>query len=180
MRAVSDLEYRSRAEGSDPTGTTPRCRPGKDRAAVVGKLLRYRNGGALWTSPTVRSPRVQASAVPIVPGLPGCSNAAATPAHLPRRVASADALERTGSAVTRECGSRITRNHYARLTDLLTSNTTLQQRDHARKQITTTDERRTSCVCYRGDSTNDGTSHLVGTLGRIPATTNRTKLSSIP
>jgi hypothetical protein len=70
----------------------------------------------------------------------GCPNAVATPAHLPRLVALGRALERIGSAVTREVWLEDYADHYGRLTDLLESNTTPQQREHLVQEVRTEDE----------------------------------------
>jgi|GEM_PF-920101 len=65
-----------------------------------------------------------------------CPNGVATPAHLPRLVATSDALDRIGSAVTPAVWAEDYAAHYARLTDLLLANTTPEQRDHARREVT--------------------------------------------
>ncbi|CAG4931783.1 unnamed protein product [Acidithrix sp. C25] len=70
----------------------------------------------------------------------GCPNAVATPDHLPRLVALSDALERIASAVTPAVWNEDFSGHFVRLTALLTANTTAEQRDHARTQLSDADE----------------------------------------
>lgn len=80
----------------------------------------------------------------------GCSNAVATPSHIPRLVALAKALERIYSAVTSEVWAEDYASHYARLTDVLVSNTTSEQREHAMRQVTTEDETMLNRLLSRG------------------------------
>ncbi|MGH3633748.1 MAG: hypothetical protein ACRDTS_06575 [Mycobacterium sp.] len=80
----------------------------------------------------------------------GCSNAVATPAHLPRLVALGDALERIGSAVSSAVWDEDYASHHRRLIDLLTSNTTPQEREQARQQVTDADEAAVMRLLSRG------------------------------
>ncbi len=70
----------------------------------------------------------------------GCSNAVATPAHVPRLVALSMALERIASAVTQGVWDEDYAATYARLTDLLQSNTTPEQRAHAVQKLSDADQ----------------------------------------
>ena len=149
MRAVSDLDIE--AAQKDPTQLAQRLGVAPEKIGLLlSGALNTATGACLdfTNSPFAESAgqRCPASFLACM----GCSNAVATPAHLPRLVALADALERTGSAVTREVWLEDYANHYARLTDLLTSNTTPQQRDHARRQITTIDETNIMRLLSRG------------------------------
>lgn len=80
----------------------------------------------------------------------GCSNAVATPSHIPRLVALSKALERICSAVTSEVWAEDYASHYARLNDVLVSNTTSEQRVHALRQMTTEDEAMLNRLLSRG------------------------------
>lgn len=80
----------------------------------------------------------------------GCSNAVATPSHVPRLVALEKALERIYSAVSPDIWSEDYASHYARLEDVLNANTTPKQREHAIRQLTTEDETMLDRLLSRG------------------------------
>lgn len=80
----------------------------------------------------------------------GCSNAVATPSHVPRLVALAKTLERIYSAVSPDIWSEDYASHYARLMDVLAANTTPKQREHAMRQVTTEDETMLDRLLSRG------------------------------
>lgn len=64
-----------------------------------------------------------------------CTNAVATPDHLPRLVALHDALQRIASAVSRSVWDSDYAVHFHRLDDLLNANATPAERDLARQRI---------------------------------------------
>jgi hypothetical protein len=70
----------------------------------------------------------------------GCTNAIATPTHLPRLVALFDALERIASVVTSAVWAEDYSRYQAQLSDLLGANTTPEQRDAARGAVSDADE----------------------------------------
>jgi hypothetical protein len=80
----------------------------------------------------------------------GCRNAVATPAHLPRLVALSGALERIGSAVTPAVWDEDYAVHHARLTELLETNTTVEQRAAALRATTAADEESILRLLARG------------------------------
>lgn len=80
----------------------------------------------------------------------GCANAVVTPQHIPRLVALSDALERTGSAVSRQVWDEDYAIHFMRLTDLLSANTTAEERDRARKQLLDEDVASVARLLERG------------------------------
>ncbi|MGV1005140.1 MAG: hypothetical protein ACOYEV_10355 [Candidatus Nanopelagicales bacterium] len=80
----------------------------------------------------------------------GCRNAVATPAHLPRLVALSDALTRIGSAVSPGVWSEDYALPAARLANLLEANSTPEQREHARAQISDADEAVLTRLLSRG------------------------------
>lgn len=64
-----------------------------------------------------------------------CTNAVATPDHLPRLVALRDALQRIASAVSQSVWDADYEVHYNRLNDLLNANATPAERELARQRI---------------------------------------------
>jgi hypothetical protein len=138
MRTVTDREFEDAR--IDPTHLAQRLgvEPEKVRMLLSGALNTATGACLDFNSSPYASHSGQSCPASFLTCL-GCSNAVATPGHLPRLVALSDALERIGSAVSREVWLEDYANHYARLVDLLTSNATPEQRDHTRQQISSTD-----------------------------------------
>lgn len=64
-----------------------------------------------------------------------CTNAVATPDHLPRLVALFDALKRIWSTVSREVWNSDYAAHFARLDELLDANASAAEIEHARRKV---------------------------------------------
>ena len=79
-----------------------------------------------------------------------CTNAVATPDHLPRLVALHDALRRIASAVDASVWDADYAVHFRRLDDLLTANATTAEREQARQRISAKDTATIDRLLRRG------------------------------
>ena len=80
----------------------------------------------------------------------GCSNAVATPEHVPRLVGLRSAMERLASAITQTVWDEDYAATHARLTDLLESNTTPEQQSQAVSKLSDDDAEVISRLLSRG------------------------------
>ena len=139
MRTLTDSDIVSAAV--DPTALA-------ERLGVAPEKIRLLLSGALNTATGAcmdfeHSPFAEREGEPCRASFLtclGCSNAVATPAHLPRLVALSGALERIGSAVTPTVWDEDYAVHHTRLTELLEMNTTVEQRAAAKRDVTAADE----------------------------------------
>lgn len=149
MRTVSEREIAEAQHDPAPLGQRLGVAPEKVRLLLSGTLNTATAACLDFTASPFATEADESCPASFLACL-GCCNAVATPSHIPRLVALARALERTHSAVTSEVWAEDYANHYARLTDLLVSNTTPEQREHAMRQVTTEDERMLDRLLSRG------------------------------